>query len=75
MSVDGELNALRQRVTDLEEIEAGRRLGHIRDLVDAQDRRIKAQQRKIDELVVQLGAACDRVSALEASLDPTRVGP
>ena len=83
---DQEFNHLKQRVADLEAKNIGQRLGSLRTDVDAQGDAILALKSDadnahaafvdlralVDDLVLQLGAACERITVLETASDPTR---
>lgn len=82
---DPEFNALKRRVSDLEDIHAGQRLKDIRadlDIARADVSVMKADldnahtaflamRAQVDDLQLQLGAACDRIAVLETASDPT----
>ena len=81
---DQEFNQLRKRVVDLEDINTGQRLKNIRGDVDAQGAAILAlkvdvdnahaafmdMRALVDDLVLQLGAACERITVLETASNP-----
>lgn len=83
---DAEFNALKRRVADLEGIHAGQRLANVRADLDIARADIVVMKGDldnahaafvdlralVDDLVLQLGAACERISVLEAASDPTR---
>lgn len=75
---DQEFAKLKQRVTDLEAKNVGQRLASLRADVDAlavdQNNAHAAfidLRNLVDDLVLQLGAACERIAVLETASDPT----